>query len=210
NVVAGFNMAYELDDTYRIAHHGEHIVPPSGGGSIAKSFEMPESKLVVYDEGGVRVTAFAVDHSPVEPSIGYRFDYGSRSVCLSGDTVRSSNLELICKDVDILVHEALQPKFVKKLEDANRANGNEAAAKIMFDIVDYHSTPTDAAKSATATGADMLVLNHIVPPLPTSFIYPAFLDDAPDHYNGPIIVGEDGMFFSLPSASDAIEETTLM
>jgi len=35
---------------------------------------------VVYDDGDVRVTAFEVDHLPVKPAFGYRFDSGgSRS-----------------------------------------------------------------------------------------------------------------------------------
>ena len=47
---------------------------------------------VVFDQDGVRITAFKVDHRPVEPAVGYRFDYKGRSVVASGDTVYSESL----------------------------------------------------------------------------------------------------------------------
>lgn len=47
---------------------------------------------VVFDEDGLKVTAFLVDHGPVTPALGYRVDYRGRSVALSGDTRSSDNL----------------------------------------------------------------------------------------------------------------------
>jgi ribonuclease Z len=42
---------------------------------------------VAYEAGGVKVTAFEVDHGPQKkPTFGYRVDYGGRSVLISGDT----------------------------------------------------------------------------------------------------------------------------
>ena len=54
-----------------------------------------------------------------------------------------------------------------------------------------------------------LVLSHIVPPIPGRFFYPAFLDGAAKHFAGPIVVGEDGMLFSLPAGSKAIKQSRL-
>ncbi len=208
-IVAGFNMAYATDDTYRIAHHGETVVPSSGSGSEARPFAMSGPSQIVFEANGLTVTAFTVDHDPVEPAVGYRFDFKDRSLCISGDTAKSSNLGRSCKGVDLLVHEALQPALVKEMEAALKAQGNDNAAKIMFDIVDYHASPEDAAESAQETGADMLVLTHLVPPLPNAFLYPAFLGDAESRFDGEIIVGEDGMFFSMPSGSDAVAKSEL-
>jgi ribonuclease Z len=41
---------------------------------------------VVFDEQGVKVTAFLVDHGLLKPALGYRVDYAGHSVVLSGDT----------------------------------------------------------------------------------------------------------------------------
>jgi ribonuclease Z len=74
-------------------------------------------------------------------------------------------------------------------------------AQVTRDIVDYHSTPEQAAQAAKAAGVRYLLLNHIVPPMPMRFAYPAFLGDAHRFYGGPITVGEDGMMLDLPAGS---------
>ena len=38
-VVAGFNQAYRLDRGYRIAHHGEKLLPRSAGPMQANTFQ---------------------------------------------------------------------------------------------------------------------------------------------------------------------------
>lgn len=209
-IVAGLNALYATDNTYRIAHHGPQVVPPSGAGGIARPFEMTGAATVVLERDGLKITAFTVDHEPIEPAVGYRFDYKGRSLCISGDTKKSPNLEAVCKGVDILVHEALNPALVQKMEASAAANGQAGAAKIMHDIQDYHAAPWEAAESAQATGAGMLVLSHLVPPLPSRWLYAAFLGDATSRFSGPIVVGEDGMMFSLPAGSKTINRNRWM
>ncbi|MCP5384469.1 MAG: MBL fold metallo-hydrolase [Sphingomonadaceae bacterium] len=204
-VVDGFNSAYRQDHGYRVAHHGEVIVPPTGGGYRAVSFPIPAAPQVVFEQDGLKVTAFPVDHNPVLPAVGYRFDYKGRSVVISGDTSRSASLEAASNGADIIVHEALQPKMVAEMTGALEAAGNANTAQITRDILDYHTSPEDAAKSAQATGAKLLVLSHLVPPIPGSFFHPAFLGDAAENFEGEIVVGEDGMVFTLPAGGDTID-----
>lgn len=206
-IVDGFNAAYATDGTYRIAHHGEEVVPPSGGGALALPFEMDAQRRVILEQGGLTITAFTVDHAPIDPAVGYRFDYKGRSVCISGDTSKSPNLEAVCEGVDIIVHEALQPVMVEELRRRMLELNNPFAAKIMLDIQDYHASPEDAAQSAQSAGAKMLVLSHLVPSLPSEFLYPAFLGDAENRFEGSIVVGEDGMLFSMPAGSDKITQS---
>ena len=70
-VVEGMNAAYELDRGYRVTHHGADLLPPELGVMEARVIEPG----VVLDDDGLRITAFAVDHAPVDPAVGYRFDY---------------------------------------------------------------------------------------------------------------------------------------
>jgi ribonuclease Z len=209
-VVAGFNAAYTQDNGYRTAHHGPRIMPPAGAGAVAHPFTIGAGPVVVYDSGGLRVTAFPVNHDPVEPAVGYRFDYKGRSVVISGDTAAAPSLVAAAQGADVLVHEALQPKLVALLTEALAAKGQANTAQITRDILDYHSSPEVAADAARAAGVKALVLNHIVPPVPMAFAYPAFLGDAAQHYDGPITVGEDGMMWSLPAGSTAIETKKLL
>lgn len=203
-LVEGFNQAYALDHDYRVAHHGPEIVPPTGGGLRALPFEIGDDPVVVIEKDGLTVTAFRVDHDPVRPAVGYRFDYRGRSIVISGDAARSQTIERIARGADILVHDALQPRLVGNLTAALEASGNENVATITRDILDYHASPEQAAASAEVAGVGMLVLSHLVPPIPNSFFYPAFLGDASDEYEGEIVVGEDGMIFTLPPRSGEI------
>ncbi len=200
-VVAGFNEAYALDATYRIGHHGAAVVPPSGAGLVAAPFAFPEGgdRLVVLDDGGVRITAFVVDHGPVKPAVGYRIDYKNRSVVVSGDTVPTPVLEREAKGVDLLIMEALSKPLVAELEAAAARAKRPGVAQIMEDIQNYHTTPSDAADTAKRAGVRALALTHLVPPLPSAVFDGLFLGDAASRFEGPVWVMRDGDLVSLPA-----------
>jgi len=212
-VVAGFDAGYALDSGYRTAHHGPVIAPPSGAGGIARPFAIPprgsNDRVVVYDRDGLRVTAFRVDHGPIDPAVGYRFDYKGRSAVISGDTSASTALVAAADKVDLLVHEGLQPRLVALMTRALTARGVGGTAQITRDILGYHASPETVAREAQAAGVRYLVFSHIIPQLPSRMMYPAFLGDARSLYDGPITVGEDGMMFSLPAGSRTIDFTRL-
>jgi ribonuclease Z len=206
-VVAGFNQAYSLDDGYRVAHHGAATVPPSGAGGTARPFSLsPEedASVVVVDEGGLKITAFKVNHAPVSPAVGYRFDYKGRSLVLSGDTVPSPSLKKQSQGVDVLVHDAMQVSMIKILHDLAGYSPSPSLAKITADIPSYHTTPEDAAKIAQEAGVRQLVYYHISPPIPNPILNNVFIGDAPKYYNGPIVIGTDGLLIYMPPYSDKI------
>jgi ribonuclease Z len=203
-VVGGFDAAYAADNGYRTAHHGPVITPPEAAGATAMPFAVPTEPVVVYEADGLKVTAFPVDHRPVQPAVGYRFDYKGRSVVISGDTAKSPMVERVAKGADLLIHEALQPEMVTMLAARLKAAGRPQTAQIMHDILDYHASPAQAAESAEAARVKMLVLTHIVPPYPGRYLDAAFLDGAKSKFDGPLIIGEDGDSYSLPAGSKAI------
>jgi ribonuclease Z len=213
-LVAGYNAAYAIDNGYRVGHHGPAIVPPSGAGAIAVLFVLPEvgngDTVVILEQDGLKVTAIRVDHGPVKPAVGYRFDYKGRSIVISGDTSKSASLMAASKGADLLVHEAIAPNLVKLMTARLEAKGQKNLAQITRDILNYHTTAEEAADVAQAAGVKQLVLSHIVPSIPSSFFYPAFLGDAKARFKGPLVMGEDGMMFSLPAGSSAITQSQLM
>lgn len=212
-IVAGFNSAYAIDSGYRTAHHGAVIAPPAGAGVIAVPFDLPEDgqgdTVVVLQQDGLKITAIRVDHGPVKPAVGYRFDYKGRSLVISGDTKKSPALIAATMHADLLVHEALQPRLVQAMTAGLAAKGIKNLAQITRDILNYHTTPEEAAEVAQAAGVKQLVLSHIVPAIPSRFFYPAFLGDAAKRFRGPMVVGEDGMLFSLAAGkSDVVHRNT--
>jgi ribonuclease Z len=211
-VVEGFNLAYRKSREYRVAHHGTEVVPPAGAGGIARPFAEPADGVaqVLIDDGGLKVTVFRVDHAPVTPAVGYRFDYKDRSVLVSGDTIKSANLQKFAQSVDLLVHEALAPQLVKQLTRGATAAGKKNLAKITRDILDYHASPVDAAEIARDAEVGHLLFNHIVPPLLLAPMEDIFLEGVEAAYAGPVTIGRDGTLVRLEAGSDAIEVVDLL
>ncbi|MDM7956762.1 MBL fold metallo-hydrolase [Blastomonas sp.] len=211
-IVSGFDTAYTADYGYRIAHHGADIMPRSGAGARAKTISLggKDAPSVVYAASGVRVTAFLVDHSPIEPALGYRFDYKGRSVVISGDTAPTASVSKMCNGCDVLVHEVLNIDMVRQISATAKARGDARVAKIMADITNYHSSPVAVAGSAQKGKARMLVLTHIVPRMPTRLLHPYFLKGVAEAYSGTVVMGEDGTLISLPARSSRIEQADLL
>ncbi|MDG2306655.1 MAG: MBL fold metallo-hydrolase [Candidatus Binatia bacterium] len=211
-IAAGFNQAYAQDAVYRTAHHGEDIVPPSGTGAMAHPFPLPApgQGVKIIEDGDLTVTAFAVDHEPVRPAVGYRFDYKDRSVLISGDTSKSENLAQFAEGVDLLVHEALAPQLVGLLSDGAANAGRPKIKKITEDILTYHATPVEVAEIARDSGAQELLFYHVVPPLLLPTMEEIFVEGVAETYSGPVRVGKDGTFLSLPTGSKEIAHQDLL
>lgn len=203
-VVDGYARAYAIDRGYRTAHHGPDVMPPPGGTAEAHTIVMPEpgDATLVFDRDGLRITMFAVDHAPVAPAVGYRFDYRGRSVAISGDTAKSDSVVANAKGVDLLVHEALAAHLISRASQIAEEAGRPRMSKITADVLDYHTTPAEAKQVAVAAGAKRLVLTHNVPPLRNAVVKRLYTQgvDMTD-----VVVGDDGMHFRLPAGSDAIE-----
>ncbi len=209
-VVSGFRQAYLLDDDYRVAHHGLENLPRSASAWLPRTIPTVEGEgKVVLDRGGLVVKAFAVDHKPVEPAVGYRFEYKGRSVVISGDTDRSSNLELNASGADLLIHEALLKDLIANASESMGRAGQPRLQRLASDILDYHTSPSEAVTLARAAGVDTLVFTHLVPAVPSPIRKWLFLRDIDAGDELDVIVGEDGMHFRLPAGSDTIEQEVL-
>lgn len=196
-VVAGVNEMFDIDRVFRTAHHGPEIANPNGYGAEPRLVDLVPFETVEFiADDDVTVSGTLVSHAPVHPSMGIRVDHAGRSISFSGDTLYDARFVVLSKGVDMMLHDAMQHRMIKVVEERARTVPNgEVATKILSDIVDYHASPEDAARAAADAGAAELVLTHIAPALPTRLFYPAFLGEAPDLFDGPITVGEDGMIF---------------
>jgi ribonuclease Z len=124
----------------------EHL--PASGIQVV-SHDIKEG--VVFDEQGVKVTAFLVDHGRVAPAFGYRVEYRGHSVALAGDTRFSENLIRFAQGVDVLVHEVVD-------EDAIRARAGDP--KGAERIVSHHTTPGQAGQVFTRVKPRLAVYSH--------------------------------------------------
>lgn len=207
-VAAGLNEAYAIDSTYRVAHHGEQIMPPSGFGLAAREFIIPDGadSVVVHDADGVRIIAFQVNHAPVDGAVGYRIEYAGRSIVISGDTARDERVVAAARGADLLVHEAIDTHLNQIMQDAANAGGRENIGQIFNDILTYHTSTEDAGRVAREAGVGALALTHLLPPTPLPGLDQRFVRAARTTFSGPVWAARDGDVVSLP-ASGGIEHS---
>jgi ribonuclease Z len=207
-IVNGLNQVYSQDMTYRVAHHGVATMAPGGFGGEARTFETPgkDGRIILIDEPDLQVVAFNVGHAPVHPAVGYRIRYKDRTLVISGDTAKSAAVQREAKGVDLLVHEALNPKIVGILERQAEATGNPKLAKIFKDIPDYHTPPEQVAEIARDADVGYVLLTHVVPALPLAAMDAWYIGNSRDIFSGPFKVGADGDFVSMLAGSKEIKK----
>ncbi len=210
-VVAGFAEAYALDTGYRVAHHGAQLLPPAISRMEAHPVELgPDgAPAVVLEADGLRITAIRVNHEPVTPAYGYRFDYRGRSVVVSGDTAKSASLIAAARGADVLLHEAQANHLVAVIGEAAARHGQPRVAQIMHDIPSYHSSPVQAAEVANEAGVRLLVLYHLTPPPPNGLAETVFVRGVDAVRPTGWEIADDGLVVELPLGSDRIVTSRL-
>lgn len=199
-VVGGFNQAYQLDRRYRIAHHGAELLRPGAELLRAAPFE---TDGVVWQDELLAVTAFAVEHAPVEPAVGYRVDYRGRSVVISGDSNAADSLFTAARDADLLLHDALSRALLDPMIGAATALDVPRAPQIMTDVIDYHADSRSLPDRARNAGIRQLAYYHLVPAPANALAERMFLRDVTDD----VILVRDLHTFDLPPNSSEIHVT---
>jgi ribonuclease Z len=179
------DMMKHLEEAYAFDIHIRRDVdtklPAAGAVLIAKDIQ----EGVVYENGGVKVTAFLVDHGEVKPAFGYRIDYAGHSVTLSGDTRPSENLVRHAQGTDVLIHEVIDLEAYGNL---TKSDTPEQSRK----TIGHHTTAEQAGTIFTRVKPKLAVYSHIVPP-----DAPNLIADTRKTYSGPLEVGEDLMSIEI-------------
>ncbi|MFN8057984.1 MAG: MBL fold metallo-hydrolase [Vicinamibacterales bacterium] len=179
-MVEGLRQAYAFDIKTRSIDESL----PISGGEIAGRDVAPG---VVYDEQGIKVTAFYVDHGPVKPALGYRIDAAGRSIVLSGDTRETPALNEQARGVDLLVCEVVSP-------DVERRRNQLADEHAMERVLAHHIPPEAAGRLFADAKPRLAVYSHIVPSPTTA---DDLLPPTRTTYTGPLEVGYDLMMITV-------------
>jgi len=165
-----------LDDDicYRIAHHDDLHEPPR-----CDVDEVHDGVAIDDAATGVRVVAAPTDHRPVHPTVGYRVEHDSKAIVIAGDTVPCDGLDRLCDGADVYVQTVIRPDLVAKVPSVR-----------LQDIVDYHSSVEDAARTAKKNGVGTLVLTHMVPS-PAPGAEEEWIDMARQHFDGEVVLAQD-------------------
>jgi len=202
--------AYALDRGYRAAGVAgllpqswpmePHAVGITGSARSTGSADA----TVVLNRNGLTITAFTVDHAPVAPAYGYRFDYKGRSVVISGDTAKSSNLIRAAGGADLLIHEALAKHMIRIIQQVAEAQHDIQVAETLGSIQRYHTTPVEAAEVANQAHVRLLVISHVAPPQFNFLGRWAFMRGVSETRSRGVQLGCDGMLIMLPVGSNEI------
>jgi ribonuclease BN (tRNA processing enzyme) len=127
-----------------------------------------------------------VDHPPVVPAFGYRFDARDRSIVISGDTAPSDNLVRLARGADVLVHSVMYPAAIDRL--VGRVPN---AAALKESILAHQTSAEDAGRIAQAAGVKTLVLSHLVPADDPQITDQMWIEAAQSRFQGKVIFGRD-------------------
>ncbi len=182
NLMDGLVRAYDWDIKARIA---DQKLDPANLQPLVTEFKQG----VIYEQDGVKVTAFDVDHGDLlRPAFGFRVDYAGRSVTVSGDTRFSENLIRHAEGTDLLIHQVAAVR-------------EELLANPVFKVIlDHHTKPDEAGALFSRVKPRLAVYYHFVllgtPKVP-AVTEQDVVEMTRKTYSGPLMVGEDLMAFRL-------------
>ena len=198
SIMQGVQTFLHIDRKFRLAHHGEALMDTSVAHAHSRTIDLDGNEsIVVYDDDGVVITAIAVKHEPIHPSLGYRIDFNGKSLVISGDTDKSSNLIKHAVDADILLHEALAFDFIERAEQIQIELGHTRNAQILKDIRDYHTNPVEAAEVAHEANVKKLILTHLGPAPENPISRTFYTRGMSEIFSGSILLAEDGDLFVI-------------
>lgn len=171
--------ALSIDIGYRMAHHADLHEPPA-----VDVVEVAAGDTISVKD--VSIAVGSTDHRPVEPTVAYRVSHDERAVVLGGDGVPCDGLDELCQGASAYVQTVVRDDLIRGVP-----------MQRFVDILDYHSSVSDAARTASRAGVGTLVMTHQVPS-----VAPGQADEwkaiAAEHFGGEIVVGEDLTVVEVP------------
>ena len=98
---------------------------------------------------------------------------------IAGDTVPCVGLDELCAGADMLVHTVVRRDLIEHI-----------GLPRLTDVLDYHSSVPDAARTAQRHGVQTLVLTHLVP-APAPGTEQEWLDQATAHFTREVVLAAD-------------------
>lgn len=139
------------------------------------------SEGVVFDENGLRIIAFEVDHGDfVKPAFGYRVEYGGHVFVHSHDTRYSPNLIKHAAGADVLVHEVAMAKPETMRDHPHTRT-----------VLEHHITPGEVGSVFSQIRPKIAMLTHLVLKGPDAPSIGEMLEEVGQTYDGPVLVGRD-------------------
>jgi ribonuclease BN (tRNA processing enzyme) len=195
DMVRDLLRAYAYDINIRVTDEAR---PPLDDLALGRDIELPRDvradarrnlvpdmePFVIFEDERVRVLAALVEHPPVFPSYGFRFETAAGVVALSGDTAEHDNVVRLARDADLLVHEAVYLPYYRE---------RGLSEEFINHLAISHTEPAGVGRVAAAAGVGALVLSHLAGVATDE----QWLAGVREHYAGPAEVASDGQVFPM-------------
>ena len=197
-ITNGTKQLLAQENQFRVDHHGHQIMDISVSHAVSNEIIVNKNgELLVYNQDGIKITAFDVGHEPVSPDFGYKIEYDGKKCVLSGDTNKNQNVITHSANADLLIHEAMLIDLVNQISEINGEMGLSRNEKILADVTDYHTSNTEAAEVAAEANVKKLVLNHLAPVPDRKVIARMYTQGLSKIYDGDVVLAHDGDKFII-------------
>jgi len=187
--VYGPTNSKEIISKMRESVESDVISRKNNDNNWSKIFFHELNNGIIYNEKGLEVTVFLVEHGPYKPAVGYKFEYNGKKIVFSGDTSPNKNVKFFSKKADILIHEAYNTEWIKA-----SVKQNPSDAQTMEAVMAKHTSTLEAAEIAQEAEVRHLVLTHHIPsPVPLARIEKQYLKGMSKIFSGKISMGRDLM-----------------
>jgi ribonuclease BN (tRNA processing enzyme) len=139
--------------------------------------------FTVYEDDRVRVKATLVEHLPVFPSFGFRFETEYGVITFSGDTAETPNMVRLSQDADLLVHEVVNMDYYRD---------QDFTEEFLHHLESSHTTPGGIGRIAAEAGVKKVVVSHMA-----GVFSDADLAGIAETYDGPYTLAADRQLFSV-------------
>ena len=167
------------------------ISPVGGMTAVAHEFDYsrfsPENpRQVVYDENGVKISAFPILHILVG-AVGYRLEWNGLSMAFTGDSEPTTQEAEQAAGVDVFIHEAFIPSEAL-------AAKNNMPLEVAKNVLMAHTPPDmlgrvfDIARPVLGVGTHYFQDDDLIDP---------FFDGIASTYDGPVALAQDLMVFNV-------------
>ena len=139
--------------------------------------------FTIYEDDRGRVKATLVEHLPVFPSFGFRFETEYGVIAFSGDTAETPNMVRLSRDADLLVHEVVNMDYYRD---------QDFTEEFLHHLETSHTTPEGIGRIAAEDRVKKVVVSHMA-----GVFSDADLAGIADTYDGPYTLAADRQLFSV-------------
>ena len=147
----------------------------------------------VLSRDGIDISAIRTQHPPLIDCFAFSFKTQQTHIVFSGDTAPIDAIVDFARNADLLVHEAMLDAAL----DALMKRIGNGSHKLMEHFLRSHSSAHEVAKIATRAAVKRLALSHLLPADDPNYDENDWRAATADHWDGPLIVGYDGVRIDL-------------